>query len=85
MPFESRKKIGEKLVFGAIKMRAAGNVEQEAVGRIDREQRRVALAPIGDGVEQAPVVRRMLGDDGEIGIARARFGERALRRGNTIG
>ena len=30
---------------------------QDAVGRIERDQRRVALAPVGDGVEQARVGR----------------------------
>jgi len=57
-------------------MGAAGNIQQQTVGRVDREQRGIALAPIGNAVEQASVVGRILGDHGEVGIARACFGER---------
>ncbi len=39
--------------FAAEQMRAAADVEQDAVGRIDGDERRVAQAPVGDGVEQA--------------------------------
>ena len=70
-------------------MGAAGYIQQETVGRVDREQRGIALAPIGNAVEQAPVVGRILGNHGEIGIARACFGERKpgpepKRRGGRI-
>ena len=71
----------------AEQMGAAGDVEHEAVGRIEADQRRVAIAPVGDGVEQ-PAVRRLVArGDGEGGMHRARIGERhaepqaeALRR-----
>ena len=38
--------------FAAEQMRAAGDVEDQAVGCIEPDQRRVAVAPVGDGVEQ---------------------------------
>ena len=66
---------------------AAGDVEHEAVGRIEADQRRVAVAPVGDGIEQPAVCRRVARGDGKRGIHRARIGERhaqpqaeALRR-----
>ena len=36
-------------------MRAAADVEQDAVGGIDRDERRVALAGVGNGVEETGV------------------------------
>ena len=60
-------------------MRAAGNVEQNAVGGIDGDERRIAQAPIGDLREKLAVVRQMFGDDGEIGVAGAGLGERQTR------
>ena len=44
-PLQPGGKIGDQRLLAAVKMRAAGNVEQQAVGRIDRHQRRVAQAP----------------------------------------
>ena len=73
--------------LAAEQMGAAGDVEHEAVGRIEADQRRVAVAPVGDGIEQAAVRRRLAGGDGKAGKHRARIGERhagpqaeALRR-----
>ena len=60
-------------------MRAARDVEQDAVRRIDRDERGVALAPVGDVVEELAVACRVLGDDGKIRITRAGFGERQAR------
>ncbi len=55
-------------LLAAEEMRAAADVEQDAVGRIDRDERRVALAPVGDGVEQARVGRLVLRHGGERGM-----------------
>ena len=57
-------------------MRAAGDVEQQPVRRIEADQRRVAVAPVGDRFEQAPVGLRIGIRDGELRIHRARVGER---------
>ena len=42
-------------------MRAAADIEQDAVGGINGDERRVALAPVGDEVEQACIGRLILG------------------------
>ena len=47
--------IGDQLVLAAVKMRAAADVEQQAVGSVDRHQRRVAQAPVGDILQQRGV------------------------------
>ena len=47
--------IGDQRLLAAIKMRAAADVEQQAVGRIAGDQRRVAQAPVGDALEQRRV------------------------------
>jgi hypothetical protein len=45
------------------KVGAAGNVEQEAVGRIEGDQGRIAVAPIGYLLQEAAVSLRVgLGD-----------------------
>ena len=49
-------------------MRAAGDIEQDAVRRIERDERRIALAPFRDGLEQPAVGRRVLRNDGETGV-----------------
>ena len=43
-------------------MGAAGDVEKKPVGRVDRDQRRVAVAPVGQRLEQ-PAVGLRLGFD----------------------
>ena len=57
-------------------MRAAGNVEQNAVGRIEREQRRVALAGLGNGVEKASVGGKIFRHGGERRMHGARLCQR---------
>ena len=52
---DARQQIGAQRGFAAEQMRAAADVEQDAVGRIKRDQRRIAQAPVGDGIEQAGV------------------------------
>ena len=54
-PFDALAEIGDQRRFAAIKMRAAGDVEQQAVGRIAGDQRRVAQAPVGDFFQQLRV------------------------------
>ena len=69
-------------------MRAAADVEQNAVGRIGGEERRVALAPVGDGVDEARVGCLVLRHGGERGMHGAGLRQREaggeaepLRRG----
>src|SRR5262245_48544643 len=47
-------------LLAAEEMLAAADIEQNAVGRIDGDERRVALAAVGNGVEKAGVGRLVL-------------------------
>lgn len=47
--------IARQCRFAAEQMRAAGDIEEEPVGRIKTYQRRVAVAPVGDRFEQTAV------------------------------
>ncbi len=55
-------------MLAAEELRAAGDVEQNAVGRIERDERRIALAPFGDALDEFSVGRRIFGNDREIGM-----------------
>ena len=71
---------GEEIVaqlrFAAEQMGAAADVEQNAVGRIGGDERRVALAPVGDGIEQARVGGCILRHGDERGMHGARLRQR---------
>ena len=71
-PLQPGGKIGDERVLAAVKMRAAADIEQQAVGRVDGDQRRVAQAPVGDFFEQAARRPRRLPHRGSAGcMARA--------------
>ena len=72
----AREQVVAQLCLAAEEMRAAADVEQDAVGRIDGDERRVALAPVGDGVEQARVGGLVLRHGGERGMHGARLRQR---------
>ena len=83
-----RQQVVAQPLLAAEKMRAAADVEQDAVGRIGGHERRVALAPVGDGVEETRVGRLVLGHGCERGIHGAGLRQREtgddaapLRRG----
>src|SRR5262249_37013476 len=87
-PRHAREEIAAKVLLAAEEMRAAADVEQNAVGRIDGDERRVALAAVGNGVEKAGVGRPVLGHGRESwvhggGLRRrgAGGGSELLRRG----
>ena len=63
-----REEIVAKFLFAAEEMRAAADVEQNAVGRIGGEERRVALAPVGQGIEEARVGCLVLRHRSESGM-----------------
>ena len=86
-----RREAGEEVAaersFPAEQMGAAGDVEHQAVGQVEADERRVAVAPVGDVFERLPVRRLVGGRDGEAGMHGAGIGERhvcpqaeALRR-----
>ena len=72
---EPRDQIAGERRFAAEQMRAAGDVEQQAIRRIEADQRRVAVAPVGDGFEQAPVGLRIGVHDRQRRIHGAGVGE----------
>ncbi len=72
----ARDEIVAQLRLAAEQMRAAADVEQDAVGRIDGDERRVALAPVGDGLEQARVGGLILRHGDERGMHGARLRQR---------
>ena len=76
----ARDEIVAQLLLAAEQMRAAADVEQDAVRRIGGDQRRVALAPVGDGVEQMRVGVGVLRHRGEIGMHGARLRQRHAGR-----
>jgi len=56
-------------------MRAAGDIEEQTVRRVETHQRRVAVAPVGDGFEQTAIRFRIGIDHRQRRIARAGVGE----------
>ena len=72
----ARQQIVAQRGLAAEQMRAAADVEQDAVGRIDGDERRIAQAPVGDGVEQAGVGGRILRHGDERGMHGARLRQR---------
>ena len=78
---ETVKEVGEERFFAVImamageKMRAAGDVEEQAVRKIERDERRIAVAPVGELFEERMVGRLVgLGHD-EIGDGAACIGK----------
>ena len=57
-------------------MGAAGNVEKQTIRRIESNERRVAIAPIGNRFQKPRIAGFIRIDGGKIGIHRARIGER---------
>ncbi len=76
---DAGRQIGDQFVFAAVKMRAAADVEQQAVGRIAGHQRRVAQAPVGDALKQASVGIGVFCDGIERGMHGARLRQRETR------
>ncbi len=72
----ARGEIVAQFLLAAEQMRAAADVEQDAVGRIDGDERRVACAPVGDGVDEMRVGGGVLRHRGEIGMHGARLRQR---------
>jgi hypothetical protein len=77
---EPRDDIAGKRRLAAEEMGAAGDVEHDARGRIDPDQRGVAVAPVGDRFEQPLVGRGIARRDLQRGMARACIGKRKTDR-----
>ena len=65
-----------KRFLAAEQMSAARNIEGEPVGRIEPDQRRVAIAPVGGRFEQHEIGLLVRIRDGKLRIHRARVRER---------
>ncbi len=79
----------QQRVFAAEQMGAAGDVEKQTMRRIERNQRRETVAPVGDSVE-CPGVRRFIGvvdlqmrTDG-AGIGERHADREVLTRGGIV-
>ena len=68
---------GEKFIehgsFAAEEVRAAGRVEEKAVLAVERHQRRIAVAPVGQAFEKPPLSRRIGLHDLDPGMHGARI------------
>ena len=62
--------------LAAEQMRAAGDVQQQPIRRIEPDQRRVAVAPVGDRFEQLPIRMLVRIRDRDLRVHRTRIGER---------
>ena len=76
MRAEPPHQIARQRRLAAEQMRAAGDVEQQPVRRIEPDQRRIAVAPVGDRFEQREVGMRVRIRDRDPRMHRARVGER---------
>ena len=65
--------------FTAEKMRNPRDIEKQAVGRIERHQRRVAHAPIGNRLQQFAIRRFVCTNNREIRHHGAGIGQRLAR------
>ena len=76
---EALAKVGGQLVLAAVKMRAAADVEQQAVGRVTSNERRIAQAPIGDFFQERGVGRGVFLDRVQRRMHGARLRQRETR------
>ena len=78
---ETAEEIGEErrlaivIVATREEMRAAGNIEEQAMRRIERDERRIAVAPVGELFEKRMVGRLVGLLNAQIGNSAARIGE----------
>ena len=73
---QPRDEIAAHRRFAAEQMRAAANVEHQPVRRIETGERRIAVGPVGDRFEQAPVGFRIGLRHCDAGMHRAHVGKR---------
>ena len=71
--FQAAAEIGDQFALAAIKMGATADVEQQAIGPIAGNQRRVAQAPVGNGIEQGRIGFDVFSDDVNAGMHGARL------------
>ena len=70
----------QQRAFAAEQMGAAGDVEIEPMRRIERHQRRKAVAPVGDVIERLAVGDLVGVEHRQLGADRAGIGERQADR-----
>ena len=64
-------------------MRAAGDIEEQAIRRVERNKRRVAVAPVSELFEEVMVGRFVGLDNNEVGHCATRIGQ-DLRPGGCL-
>lgn len=72
---KARDEVAAERRLAAEQMHTAGDVQQQPVRRIEAQQRRVTIAPIGDGVERLPLGCGIGLGHGDLRIHRAGIGE----------
>jgi hypothetical protein len=76
LSFKPRHEVTTQRCLAAKEMRAARDVEQEPIRRIEPHQRGITIAPVGDCGERAPVGLRVGIGNSDAREHRARIGER---------
>ena len=76
LPAKPLHQVAAHFSFAAEQMRAAGDVEKQSIRRIESDQRRITVAPVGDRVQQSCIGGLVRIDYRKRGIHRARIGER---------
>ena len=78
--FQPTAEISHEFPFATVKMCAATDVEQQAVGCIAGHQRRVTQAPVGNGLEQSGIRFGVFGHRIDAGVHRAGLCQCKARR-----
>src|SRR5262249_3814787 len=78
--FQAATEIGDQFTLAAVKMRAAADVEQQAIGHVAGDQWRVAQAPVSNGVEQGRISLGIFGDNVDTRMHGARLRQSETRR-----
>ena len=79
-PPEPGDQIVAQRFLAAEQMRAAADVEDQAIGAVDRDHRRIAVAAIGDALKPGGIGLPVNIDGDDVGLARAGIGEGQPRR-----
>ena len=77
---QARQQIAQQLRLAAMQMRGAGHVDQQTIGRIERDIRAVAAqGPRRQSLKRGGIRRRIARRDMQAGNPRLRLGERQAR------
>ena len=78
--FQPTTEISHEFAFATVKMCAATDVEQQAIGCIAGHQRRVTQTPVGNGLEQGGICFGIFGHRIDARMHRTGLGQCKARR-----